>query len=172
MEPVNCYTSQVYAAKRVIDLKLYRMYMYYLNDYWGNIGKNEKIQNLIKTLNKIISATKGNDNILQFKDSFIDNKTNKLVLITEYTNDTVYNNLIQKGVDINRAISEDRILNIIKDITGALAHLHKNNIYNINLSSNNVFLMNSNVKLNPYSFINEKGVKFASEALSNLLKNV
>ena len=156
MEPVNCYTSQVYAAKRVIDLKLYRMYMYYLNDYWGNIGKNEKIQNLIKTLNKIISATKGNDNILQFKDSFIDNKTNKLVLITEYTNDTVYNNLIQKGVDINRAISEDRILNIIKDITGALAHLHKNNIYNINLSSNNVFLMNSNIKLNPYSFINEK----------------
>lgn len=156
MEPVNCYTSQVYAAKRVIDLKLYRMYMYYLNDYWGNIGKNEKIQNLIKTLNKIISATKGNDNMLQFKDSFIDNKTNKLVLITEYTNDTVYNNLIQKGVDINRAISEDRILNIIKDITGALAHLHKNNIYNINLSSNNVFLMNSNIKLNPYSFINEK----------------
>ena len=94
--------------------------------------------------------------MLQFKDSFIDNKTNKLVLITEYTNDTVYNNLIQKGVDINRAISEDRILNIIKDITGALAHLHKNNIYNINLSSNNVFLMNSNIKLNPYSFINEK----------------
>lgn len=156
MEPVNCYSSQVYAAKRIFDLKLYRMYMYYLNDYWGNIGKNEKIQSLIKTLNQIIAVSKRNDNILQFKDSFIDNKTNKLVLITEYTNDTVYNNLIKKGVDINRAISEDRILNIIKDITNALAHLHKNDIYNINLSSNNVFLLNSNIKLNPYSFINDK----------------
>lgn len=157
LEPINDITCQVFRAKRIIDQKLYRMYSYYLNNYWGNAFTNSEIKSLLSILNKIIPISKKfNSNILEFKDFFIDPKVNKLILITEYTNDTIYNNVIQKGIHINRYITEHTILNYIIDIASGLSVLHKNGIYNINLSSNNLFIFCSNIKLNPFSFLLNK----------------
>lgn len=157
LEPINDITCQIFRAKRIIDQQLYRMYSYYLKDYWGNALTNPETKSLLSILNKIIPISKKfSSNILEFKDFFIDPKVNKLILITEYTNDTIYNNVIQKGIHINRYISEPTILNYILDIASGLSVLHKNGIYNINLSSNNLFLICSNIKLNPFSFLLNK----------------
>ena len=91
LEPINDITCQVFRAKRIIDQQLYRMYSYYLKDYWGNALTNPETKSLLSILNKIIPISKKfSSNILEFKDFFIDPKVNKLILITEYTNNNTH----------------------------------------------------------------------------------
>jgi serine/threonine protein kinase len=104
---------------------------------------------MIKILLKKINHV----NILNIKESFIEKSKSSVIMILElYDNKTMNNNIISKyKVMKERYIPESTLLDYLYQIIEGLSLLHNNNVFNINLSPQNIYIDdNNNLKLNPY----------------------
>lgn len=144
-------------VKRVIDNTYYRMYKYPLQDYIGDALKNNFIPILINKLNKLVTSSRNNnkynENIIEYKDAFLDNVSNCLYIITEFAYETVNTKYIKKAIATQKNITEDKILECIKQICNGLSQMHRNKIFNFNLSPKNILISpKGNLKIDPFSY--------------------
>jgi NIMA (never in mitosis gene a)-related kinase len=143
---------KIFKVLRKIDNKHYILLKYPLNiitNNFNNFQKLEKILEMIKILLKKIN----HDNILNIKESFIEKSKSSVIMILElYDNKTMNNNIISKyKVMKERYIPESTLLDYLYQIIEGLSILHNNNVFNINLSPQNIYIDdNNNLKLNPY----------------------
>lgn len=148
-------SENTFKVRRIIDNQLYRLVSIPLNDYWGNLIKDKSLHPVIKKIDKIVTASKNNKNIIQYKDSFIDKVSNSFVLITEYVSDTLDSYIIQKHYNLRKFIPEEKLLSIILKIAKGVSGLHGVGIYNINLSPTNTYCLNEEIIVNPYKNITD-----------------
>ena len=143
---------KIFKVLRKIDNKHYILLKYPLNiitNNFNNFQKLEKILEMIKILLKKINHV----NILNIKESFIEKSKSSVIMILElYDNKTMNNNIISKyKVMKDRYIPESILLDYLYQIIEGLSILHNNNVFNINLSPQNIYIDdNKNLKLNPY----------------------
>ncbi len=103
------------------------------------LGKNERQS----ALNEIrILASIDHDNIIAYKDAFIDHKENVLYIVMEYAEGGDLNGIIKnKGGNV----SEDKVWSYLIQMTRGLKSLHDQGIGHRDLKPANVFITKSGV---------------------------
>ena len=142
---------KIFKVLRKIDNKHYILLKYPLNIISNNIENYQKLEKILETV-KILLKKVNNVNILNIKESFIEKTKEYVIMILELYNDkTIQNSIITKyKLMKNRYIEESLLLDYLYNIAEGLSILHKNNIFNINLSPQNIYINNNIIKLNPY----------------------
>ena len=87
------------------------------------------------------------------------------MILELYDNKTIYNGILSKyKLMKERYVPESTLLDYLYNIIEGLSILHKNNIFNINLSPKNIYIdEKNNLKLNPYiSLENLSSTKFCN----------
>ena len=142
---------KIYKVLRKIDNKHYILLKYPLNIITNNVDNYQKLEKILENI-KILLKKVNHINILNIKESFIEKTKAYVIMILElYENKTIYNSIISKfKLMKDRYIPEKLLLNYLYDIIEGLSILHKNNIFNINISPHNIYINDNIIKLNPY----------------------
>ena len=142
---------KIFKILRKIDKKHYILLKYPLNMVTNNINNFKKLEKILENI-KILLKKVNHINILSIKESFIEKTTESVIMILElFDNKTIQNNIIAKyKLMRDRYIPENILLDYLYNIIEGLSILHKNNIFNINLSPQNIYFDEKNLKLNPY----------------------
>ena len=142
---------KIYKVLRKIDNKYYILLKYPLNIITNNINNFQKLEKILENI-KILLKKINHINILNIKESFIEKPKSSVIMILElFDNKTIQNTIIKKyKLMKDRYIPENILLDYLYNIIEAISILHKNNIFNINLSPNNIYINDNNLKLNPY----------------------
>ena len=142
---------KIFKILRKIDKKHYILLKYPLNIVTNNINNFKKLEKILENI-KILLKKVNHINILSIKESFIEKTTESVIMILElFDNKTIQNNIIAKyKLMRDRYIPENILLDYLYNIIEGLSILHKNNIFNINLSPQNIYFDEKNLKLNPY----------------------
>ena len=134
---------KIYKVLRKIDKKYYILLKYPLNIVTNDAKNFQKLVGILEII-KILLKKINHTNVLNIKESFIEKEKSSVIMILElYDNKTIYNSILSiEGLSI----------------------LHKNNIFNINLSPKNIYIdEKNNLKLNPYiSLENLSSTKFCN----------
>lgn len=143
---------KIFKVLRKIDKKHYILLKYPLNIITNNINNFQKLEKILEMI-KILLKKVNHINILNIKESFIEKTKASVIMILElYNNKTIQNSIIPKyKIMKDRYIPESVLLDYLYNIIEGLSVLHKNNVFNINLSPHNIYIDdNNNLKLNPY----------------------
>ena len=142
---------KIYKVLRKIDNKHYILLKYPLDIITDNINNFQKLEKILENI-KILLKKVNHINILNIKESFIEKPKSSVIMILElYDNMTIQNSIINKyKLMRDRFIPENLLLDYLYNIIEALSVLHKNNIFNINLSPHNIYIYDNKIKLNPY----------------------
>ena len=142
---------KIFKVLRKIDKKHYILLKYPLNIITNSINNFKKLEKILENV-KVLLKKINHINILNIKESFIEKTTESVIMILElFDNKTIQNNIIAKyKIMRDRYIPENVLLDYLYNIIEGLSILHKNNIFNINLSPQNIYFDGQNLKLNPY----------------------
>ena len=129
---------KIYKVLRNVDKKYYILIQYPLNIITNYIDKLEKISEIIIIFLKKINHI----NVLSIKESFIDKSKPSVIMILElYDNKTIQNSILSKyKLMKDKYIPESTLLDYLNNIIEGLSILHKNNIFNINLDPQNIYI--------------------------------
>ena len=170
---------KIFKVLRKIDNKHYILLKYPLDIITNNIENYQKLEKILETI-KILLQKVNHINILNIKESFIEKTKEYVIMILElYDDKTIQNSIITKyKLMKNRYIEETILLDYIYNIAEGLSILHKNNIFNINLSPKNIYINDNIIKLNPYiSLENLSSIKISNNdyykvKAPELIKNI
>jgi len=143
---------KIYKVLRKIDKKYYILLKYPLNIVTNNVKNFQKLVGILEII-KILLKKINHANILNIKESFIEKEKSSVIMILElYDNKTIYSSILSKyKLMKERYIPESTLLDYLYNIIEGLSILHKNKIFNINLSPKNIYIdEKNNLKLNPY----------------------
>ena len=141
---------KIYKVLRKIDNKHYILLKYPLNIVANNIKNFQKLEKILETI-KILLKKINNNNIINIKESFIEKTKSNVIMILElYDNKTMQNTIKKYKLMRDRYIPESLLLDYLSNIIEGLSSLHKNNIFNINISPQNIYINENIIKLNPY----------------------
>jgi serine/threonine protein kinase len=156
---------KIYKVLRKIDKKYYILLEYPLNIVTNNAKNFQKLVGVLEII-KILLKKINHTNVLNIKESFIEKEKSSVIMILElYDNKTIYNGILSKyKLMKERYVPESTLLDYLYNIIEGLSILHKNNIFNINLSPKNIYIdEKNNLKLNPYiSLENLSSTKFCN----------
>jgi NIMA (never in mitosis gene a)-related kinase len=125
--------GSVYKVRRFTDSKIYAMKKIILN----NLNTREK-EGCLNEVRLLASIT--NNNIISYKDSFLDNETNNLHIIMEHADDNDLQYHINENKKTGKTFSEERVWEILNHLVNGLKALHDRKIMHRDLKSANVFL--------------------------------
>ena len=158
---------KVYKVLRKIDKKYYILLKYPLNIVTNDAKNFQKLVGILEIIKKLLKKI-NHANVLNIKESFIEKEKSSVIMILElYDNKTIYNSILSKyKLMKERYVPESTLLDYLYNIVEGLSILHKNNIFNINLSPKNIYIdEKNNLKLNPYiSLENLSSTKFCNNA--------
>ena len=143
---------KIYKVLRKIDQKYYILLKYPLNIITNDVTNFQKLEGILEIIKKLLKKI-NHMNILNIKESFIEKEKSSVIMILElYDNKTIYNSILSKyKLMKERYVPESTLLDYLYNIIEGLSILHKNNIFNINLSPKNIYIDDkNNLKLNPY----------------------
>ena len=141
---------KIYKVLRKIDNKHYILLKYPLNIITNNINNFQKLERILETI-KILLKKINNTNIINIKESFIEKSKSNVIMILElYNNKTIKNTIKKYKLMRDRYIPESLLLDYLSNIIEGLSALHKNNIFNINIAPQNIYINENIIKLNPY----------------------
>ena len=156
---------KIYKVLRKIDKKYYILLKYPLNIVTNDAKNFQKLVGILEII-KILLKKINHTNVLNIKESFIEKEKSSVIMILElYDNKTIYNSILSKyKLMKERYVPESTLLDYLYNIIEGLSILHKNNIFNINLSPKNIYIdEKNNLKLNPYiSLENLSSTKFCN----------
>lgn len=158
---------KIYKVLRKIDKKYYILLKYPLNIVTNDAKNFQKLVGILEIIKKLLKKI-NHANVLNIKESFIEKEKSSVIMILElYDNKTIYNSILSKyKLMKERYVPESTLLDYLYNIIEGLSILHKNNIFNINLSPKNIYIdEKNNLKLNPYiSLENLSSTKFCNNA--------
>ena len=141
---------KIYKVLRKIDNKHYILLKYPLNIITNNINNFQKLERILETI-KILLKKINNAHIINIKESFIEKSKSNVIMILElYDNKTIKNTIKKYKLMRDRYIPESLLLDYLSNIIEGLSSLHKNNIFNINITPQNIYINDNIIKLNPY----------------------
>ena len=141
---------KIYKVLRKIDNKHYILLKYPLNIITNNITNFQKLERILETI-KILLKKINNAYIINIKESFIEKSKSNVIMILElYDNKTIKNTIKKYKLMRDRYIPESLLLDYLSNIIEGLSSLHKNNIFNINITPQNIYINDNIIKLNPY----------------------
>ncbi|CAI2364770.1 unnamed protein product [Moneuplotes crassus] len=131
---LNTNYSTVYKVRRLSDYCIYALKKVKL----GQLNDKEKAN----ALNEVrILASINHQNIIQYKEAFIDEHTSNLCIVMEYgENGDLYERILNQK-ERKMYLPENHIWKYFIQITRALAHLHSMDTVHRDLKCANVFLM-------------------------------
>lgn len=132
--------STVYKVKRKADGEIYALKQVKL----GNLSRKEKEN----ALNEIrILASFNHENIIGFKEAFLDDSSSLLCIVMEYAEGGDLLNMINKHKSHKSKIPESEIWDILTQSLEGLKSLHDSNILHRDIKSANIFKTTTKVKL-------------------------
>ena len=141
---------KIFKVLRKIDNKHYILLKYPLNIITNDINSFQKLEKILETI-KIFLKKINHSNIINIKESFIEKSKSSVVMILElYDNVTIQNTITKYKLMRDRYIPESLLLDYLSNIIEGLSVLHKNNIFNINICPQNIYINENIIKLNPY----------------------
>ena len=141
---------KIYKVLRKIDNKHYILLKYPLNIITNNITNFQKLERILEAI-KILLKKINNAYIINIKESFIEKSKSNVIMILElYDNKTIKNTIKKYKLMRDRYIPESLLLDYLSNIIEGLSSLHKNNIFNINITPQNIYINENIIKLNPY----------------------
>ncbi|CAK86643.1 unnamed protein product (macronuclear) [Paramecium tetraurelia] len=132
--------SNVYKVRRIEDNLEYALKKVNLT----NLSDKEK-QNALNEVR--ILASIHHQNIISYKEAFIDPVSNSLCIVMELATDGDLLQKIQKYIKTNSQFQEKEILKYAFQILNALKALHQMKVMHRDIKSANIFLINNEVKL-------------------------
>ncbi|CAD8183606.1 unnamed protein product [Paramecium octaurelia] len=132
--------SNVYKVRRIEDNLEYALKKVNLT----NLSDKEK-QNALNEVR--ILASIHHQNIISYKEAFIDPVSNSLCIVMELAADGDLLQKIQKCIKTNSQFQEKEILKYAFQIINALKALHQMKVMHRDIKSANIFLINNEVKL-------------------------
>ncbi len=132
--------SIVYLVKSKADSLFYAMKSVKMNELSDK--EKENAVNEIKILSSI-----SHPNIVAFKESFFDEKSQTLNLVMEYADEGDMENKIKNHIKNKTFFDEKDVWKFIIQITEALKALHDNKIMHRDIKTANIFIKNGNAKL-------------------------
>jgi NIMA (never in mitosis gene a)-related kinase len=128
----------VYKVRRYADDKFYAMKKIIFTKL--DLKEREACLNEVRFLASIT-----NNNIISYKEAFIDNETNTLNIIMEYADDGDLENHILENKKCGRLFPEEKIWTIFLGIVNGLKALHDRKIMHRDLKSANIFLFKDGI---------------------------
>ncbi|CAD8099627.1 unnamed protein product [Paramecium sonneborni] len=132
--------SNVYKVRRLEDNLEYALKKVNLT----NLSEKEK-QNALNEVR--ILASIQHQNIIMYKEAFIDQVSNSLCIVMELASDGDLYQRIQKCIKAGSFFQENEILRYAFQILSALNILHEMKVMHRDIKSANIFLINNEVKL-------------------------
>ncbi|CAD8083977.1 unnamed protein product [Paramecium primaurelia] len=132
--------SSVYKVKRIEDHLEYALKKVNLN----NLSEKEK-QNALNEVR--ILASIRHQNIISYKEAFLDPTSNSLCIIMELASDGDLLQKIKKYIKTNSSFKEAEIFRYAFQLLNALKSLHEMKVMHRDIKSANVFMINNEVKL-------------------------
>ena len=144
---------KIFKVLRKMDNKHYILLKYPLNIITNNIENYQKLEKILVII-KILLKKINHINIFNIKESFIEKTKEYVIMILElYDDKTIQNNIITKyKLMKNRYIEENLLLDYLNNIAEGLSILHKNNIFNINLSPQNIYINDNKIKIKTHIY--------------------
>ena len=146
--------GSVRIVERKEDHKIYALKSVVINV----LGEKEKLNSFNEV--RLLASLK-HQNIIDYKESFFDEKEKTLNIVMEYADDGDLRTKITQILKNNLSFEESTIWNVLIQILEGLNYLHKNNIIHRDLKSANIFLTkNGLIKIGDLnvSTIAKKGV--------------
>ena len=150
---------KIYKVLRKVDKNYYILMQYPLDIITKTLNDFKKLENILEKI-KILLTKINHKNILNIKESFIEESNNSVMMILElYENKNLQKNILAKyKLMRERYIPENILLDYLHSIVEGIIVLHENNLFNIDLNPSNIILdNNNNIKLNPYISLENLG---------------